>query len=508
MTRHVHWTMVWVVLGLLCMGVTCEPREAGLTPPRDAADSPTTFRTGYENPVIEGFARLDLSEMTVVNRDLPFSGLYVEQQSYHGPSGVSVRVDGVAADAWLDVSRAPLDLEAEFAFRGRGISLPMGGAAIPVVLESVAYDAAATDGVGTTLIAARSYALEPSVLVVPVRVTIFAAEDGTIPYLGGRATASGIVSQLFDPAGAVESRFGVRFPDGVPPFTDQLVQTRRLRDMTQARPDELFHQCGIQFHVDEVEVVAQSAGLERDLIRTENPCRASTRPGAIADYLVDPRFLGAIPVFVGGRITASLGDDTLGATCPEGNVNEFVSIDGEALLTAGIAAHELGHFLSTDNVHTSDPDSLMTPPDRGSRSIRGTRFDRCPQARCTAAQLLLEFGLLSHARRDEECDGWRAVCGNGVREAPESCDDGNNVAGDGCRPNCLVEACGDGINDPGEECDWGVASQRENCTSECTVCNACNLCGNDIVGPGEQCDDGNTTNGDGCSSGCQDEGLI
>jgi cysteine-rich repeat protein len=31
------------------------------------------------------------------------------------------------------------------------------------------------------------------------------------------------------------------------------------------------------------------------------------------------------------------------------------------------------------------------------------------------------------------------VCGNGIVEAGEQCDDGNNDAGDGCAPNCIVE---------------------------------------------------------------------
>ena len=33
------------------------------------------------------------------------------------------------------------------------------------------------------------------------------------------------------------------------------------------------------------------------------------------------------------------------------------------------------------------------------------------------------------------------VCGNGVREADESCDDGNALAGDGCDPACVTETC-------------------------------------------------------------------
>ena len=48
------------------------------------------------------------------------------------------------------------------------------------------------------------------------------------------------------------------------------------------------------------------------------------------------------------------------------------------------------------------------------------------------------------------------VCGDGIIDEglDERCDDGNNFAGDGCRPDCLgFEVCGDGYVDPGEECD-------------------------------------------------------
>lgn len=64
-----------------------------------------------------------------------------------------------------------------------------------------------------------------------------------------------------------------------------------------------------------------------------------------------------------------------------------------------------------------------------------------------------------------------SVCGNGTIEPPELCDDGNTVAGDGCRADCRgKEVCGDGRID----------SLR-----------------------GEQCDDGNTKDGDGCSATCK-----
>lgn len=70
--------------------------------------------------------------------------------------------------------------------------------------------------------------------------------------------------------------------------------------------------------------------------------------------------------------------------------------------------------------------------------------------------------------------GWipntNRTCGDGVIQVPETCDDGNNIAGDGCTAfNCLLEICGDGIINNNDQ---------------------------------EQCDDGNTVSGDGCSNAC------
>ncbi|MBU8897776.1 tandem-95 repeat protein [Corallococcus sp. M34] len=63
------------------------------------------------------------------------------------------------------------------------------------------------------------------------------------------------------------------------------------------------------------------------------------------------------------------------------------------------------------------------------------------------------------------------VCGDGYLDPGEVCDDGNRVAGDGCRADCQgVEVCGDGQLDSVK---------------------------------GEQCDDGGTVPGDGCDAMCQ-----
>src|SRR5262249_25783297 len=46
------------------------------------------------------------------------------------------------------------------------------------------------------------------------------------------------------------------------------------------------------------------------------------------------------------------------------------------------------------------------------------------------------------------------VCGNGVIDSGEECDDGNTDAGDGCSPTCQIEPDldGDGFPDPRDGC--------------------------------------------------------
>ena len=115
------------------------------------------------------------------------------------------------------------------------------------------------------------------------------------------------------------------------------------------------------------------------------------------------------------------------------------------------------------------------------------------------------------------CPG-TGVCGNGIREGTEQCEDKNAVSGDGCSASCAIEAgftctgvpvstclptvpvCGDGYKQGTEECDDKNRVNDDACSNVCKIA----VCGDSIVQPAtEQCDDGNTANGDDCSSSCQ-----
>lgn len=92
------------------------------------------------------------------------------------------------------------------------------------------------------------------------------------------------------------------------------------------------------------------------------------------------------------------------------------------------------------------------------------------------------------------------VCGNGIPEDGEECDDGNPSETDECLSTCVSASCGDGLVHAGvEQCDDGNVVETDDCPSMCLSAS----CGDGFVQAGvEQCDDGNLSNGDGCGAAC------
>ena len=85
------------------------------------------------------------------------------------------------------------------------------------------------------------------------------------------------------------------------------------------------------------------------------------------------------------------------------------------------------------------------------------------------------------------------VCGNGIPEIGEGCDDGNQTPGDGCENDCrrsIGEACG-----ADAECTTSICNN--------SVCQPANVCGNFEVEGSEGCDDGNLISNDGCENTCK-----
>ncbi len=102
-----------------------------------------------------------------------------------------------------------------------------------------------------------------------------------------------------------------------------------------------------------------------------------------------------------------------------------------------------------------------------------------------------------------DCNTECALCGNGIVDAGEECDDGDTIDNNSCSNSCLLPVCGDGIVSGSEQCDtrWETYYCNANCTTA--------LCGDGITNHvrGEQCDDGNLVSSDGCDSQCRTEAL-
>ncbi len=62
------------------------------------------------------------------------------------------------------------------------------------------------------------------------------------------------------------------------------------------------------------------------------------------------------------------------------------------------------------------------------------------------------------------------ICGDGLLDVDEICDDGNWADGDGCNASCSSdESCGNGIVDVGEACDDGNVVGGDGCSATCVV---------------------------------------
>lgn len=117
-----------------------------------------------------------------------------------------------------------------------------------------------------------------------------------------------------------------------------------------------------------------------------------------------------------------------------------------------------------------------------------------------------------------------AICGNGIVETDEQCDDGNDLNEDGCDINCYIEQaiptcpnpivtpepeCWNGIVEWDEWCDDCNTDEFDGCESTCvlnlriqTVAAPTQICGNGTVEWLEGCDDGNLVGFDGCDIFC------
>jgi len=103
------------------------------------------------------------------------------------------------------------------------------------------------------------------------------------------------------------------------------------------------------------------------------------------------------------------------------------------------------------------------------------------------------------------------ICTNQVADPDKSGESGesghhdNQISGDGCDATCRLErapVCGNGVKEGDEECDDGNLVNGDSRDSTYHLERGC-CCGNGALDPGEECDDGNDVDNDGCSTACK-----
>lgn len=80
--------------------------------------------------------------------------------------------------------------------------------------------------------------------------------------------------------------------------------------------------------------------------------------------------------------------------------------------------------------------------------------------------------------------------------------DGAATSGGGETTGLVPGVCGDGVHNLGEACDDGDFDNTDECTEYCLAA----ACGDGYVQAGETCDDGNQIDGDGCNVDCFNSG--
>ncbi len=126
------------------------------------------------------------------------------------------------------------------------------------------------------------------------------------------------------------------------------------------------------------------------------------------------------------------------------------------------------------------------------------------------------------------------LCGNGILDPGEACDDNNNSSNDGCNATCsalesgfscvlaspttCLPVCGDNIVSGTRDCEDGNAIDGDGCSSACliepgygcfgTPSTCVRVCGDGFKTSDEACDDGNRIPGDGCDAACALESAV
>jgi hypothetical protein len=270
--------------------------------------------------------------------------------------------------------------------------------------------------------------LDPDVLLLPVRVHLFARPQvaDPIPWDNGWPVDidanEEFFSQMLD-NGSSTTVEQTTVDTGFESFST--VDSRFYADVIHAfAVDSIWTQCDIQFRFESVEVLASPEGYWQEF----DSCSSFD---TITEYRLGRRSEEAIDVFVGGEIGPTGCGDAAGSvfgvtTGPSNSCDRVpgtvdfhhISFDGARMWSrTNVVAHELGHFLGLGHVNTaldddcpevSDTagiDGLLMETGGGTVGTAGITPAQCQVARCLAGRWLVRWGRLAAAEADALCVG-------------------------------------------------------------------------------------------------------
>ena len=138
---------------------------------------------------------------------------------------------------------------------------------------------------------------------------------------------------------------------------------------------------------------------------------------------------------------------------------------GSGSTLTGAASSETDVSSTTQTSGSSTTESTSSGTSSGTSSITGTESSTTTES--TESVTDATDATDSEVSTTES----PSECGNGVIEAGEECDDGNQMDGDGCDSNCTVGEvlCGNSVLDPKETCDDGNDEADDGCNSQCVT---------------------------------------
>ncbi len=218
------------------------------------------------------------------------------------------------------------------------------------------------------------------------------------------------------------------------------------------------------------------------------------------------------------RESATLTPTTASTTAPTTAPTEGTTMSETTQDTDGTGGETMGETTGeTEDDSLSLTDTAGPLPMCGNGVVEGIEecddgnddetddcLSTCVQASCGDGFVWADVEACDDANdvTTDDClpDCSAASCGDGfVYEGVEACDDGNTVDGDGCLNSCVEAVCGDGVVWEGVE---ACDDGNDDNTDSCTDMCASASCGDGLVQPGEDCDDMNADNTDMCLDSC------